>query len=49
MKKMLDINNIYDCIIIGSGISGLSFAHNLKQYDQKILVLEKKKKLEDRF
>lgn len=32
---------IYDCIIIGGGISGISFAHYLAQDGKKILVTEK--------
>lgn len=32
---------IYDCIIIGAGISGISFAHYLTSIDQNILILEK--------
>lgn len=31
----------YDCIIVGAGISGLSFAHYLVQQGKKVLVLEK--------
>lgn len=30
----------YDCIIIGGGISGISFAHNLSRKNQNILILE---------
>lgn len=30
----------YDCIIIGGGISGISFAHNLSRKNENILVLE---------
>lgn len=33
--------NIYDCIIVGGGISGISFAHYLKSANQNILILEK--------
>ena len=32
---------VYDCIIVGAGISGLSFAHYLSKENQKVLVLEK--------
>jgi protoporphyrinogen oxidase len=35
------MDKIYDCIIIGSGLSGLSFAHQLKKENQDILILEK--------
>lgn len=31
----------YDCVIIGAGISGLSFAHYLVRQGKKVLVLEK--------
>jgi len=33
--------NIYDCIIIGGGISGISYAHYLKSINQNTLILEK--------
>lgn len=32
---------IFDCIIIGGGISGISFAHKLSTIDKNILLLEK--------
>jgi len=35
---------IYDCIIVGGGISGISFAHYMKSTDQNILLLEKNSK-----
>lgn len=31
----------YDCIVIGGGISGISFAHYLKKAGKKVLILEK--------
>lgn len=34
-------NQLYDCIIIGGGISGISFAHKLKEEGRKVLLLEK--------
>lgn len=40
-----DPSKIYDCIVIGAGISGVSFAHYLsRNKSQKVLVLEKKEK-----
>lgn len=33
----------YDCLIIGGGISGISFAHYLHQQGKKVLILEKGK------
>lgn len=41
----MDNQKIYDCIIIGAGISGLSFAHYLTKKNQDILILEKSKKV----
>lgn len=32
---------IYDCIVVGGGLSGVSFAHYLKKENQKVLILEK--------
>lgn len=32
---------VYDCVIVGGGISGVSFAHYLKKKGKKILILEK--------
>lgn len=32
---------IYDCIVIGGGISGISFAHYLRQAGKDVLVVEK--------
>jgi protoporphyrinogen oxidase len=32
---------IYDCIVIGGGISGISFAHYLQQAGKNVLVVEK--------
>ncbi len=40
---------IYDCIIIGAGISGISFAHYLTSIDQNILILEKDGRAGGRF
>lgn len=39
------MDTIYDCIIVGSGISGLSFAHHLVKEGENILVLEKEKQI----
>ncbi len=36
---------MYDCIIIGGGISGISFAHHIRQRDEKILILEQEERL----
>lgn len=47
MENKIELNKkttIYDCIIIGAGISGLSFAHYIEKTKQKILVLEKNSK-----
>ena len=35
-----EMSEIYDCIVIGSGISGISFAHNLAKKDKRTLLLE---------
>jgi hypothetical protein len=35
------MDKIYDCIITGSGLSGLSFAHQLRKENRDILLLEK--------
>lgn len=37
----MDNGLLYDCLIIGGGISGVSFAHYLKKEGQKIAILEK--------
>jgi len=37
--------SIYDCIIIGGGISGISFAHYLNTINQNILILEKENRV----
>ncbi len=39
--KTAESQPIYDCIIIGAGISGLSFAHHLNKEKQDVLILEK--------
>lgn len=46
-EDSLDINNTnyYDCIVIGAGISGITFAANLKKMGQKVLVVEKDERL----
>lgn len=36
---------IYDCIIIGGGISGISFAHNLSRIGKNVLMLEKEQNI----
>lgn len=33
----------YDCIVIGGGISGISFAHYLQKKNKKVLIIEKDK------
>lgn len=38
----MDDDRQYDCLVIGGGISGISFAHYLKQQGKKVLILEKK-------
>jgi protoporphyrinogen oxidase len=35
------MNKIYDCIVIGGGISGIAFAHRLKQMGRQTLIIEK--------
>lgn len=35
----------YDCIIIGGGISGISFAHYLKKAGKKVLIVEKNNRI----
>lgn len=34
---------VYDCIVVGGGISGVTFAHYLKKEGKAVLVLEKNK------
>lgn len=34
-------NKIWDCIVVGAGISGVSFAHQLKQNNANVLIIEK--------
>lgn len=41
----IDNQKNYDCIIIGAGISGISFAASLKNQDQNILVVEKESRI----
>ena len=36
---------IYDCIIIGGGISGIAFAHKLSRQGKKVVILEKEGRL----
>lgn len=36
---------VYDCIVVGGGISGISFAHNLKKAGKNVLILEEKEKI----
>lgn len=38
---LIDNQKSYDCIIIGAGISGISFATSLKKKGQNVLILEK--------
>ncbi len=35
----------YDCIVIGGGISGVSFAHYLKKAGKKVLIIEKNNRI----
>lgn len=37
----MELNNIYDVIIIGAGIVGTSIARELSKYNTKVLILEK--------
>lgn len=41
----MDNQKIYDCIIVGAGISGLSFAHYLTKEKQDILILEEEERV----
>lgn len=41
----IDNQQIYDCIIIGAGISGISFAASLKDKCQNILIVEKENRI----
>lgn len=34
-------NKTYDCVIVGAGISGISFAHYLAQQGKQVLIVEK--------
>lgn len=34
-------NKTYDCVIVGAGISGISFAHHLAQQGKRVLIVEK--------
>lgn len=45
METTENPNHIYDCIVIGGGISGISFAHKLHQHGNNILLLEKEQRL----
>lgn len=46
LMEALGMNNdLYDCIVIGGGISGISFAHKLQGLSQKVLLLEKNERL----
>lgn len=36
---------IYDCVVIGGGISGISFAHYLKKAGKKVLTVEKNNRI----
>ena len=36
---------LYDCIVIGGGISGITFAHKLHQRGENVLLLEKEQRL----
>lgn len=41
MTVEVESKAIYDCIIVGGGISGISFAHYLNRGDKSVLILEK--------
>ena len=41
IKKMDSSRNLFDVIVIGAGIGGLSVANFLAKYEKKVLVLEK--------
>lgn len=36
-------SKIWDCIVVGAGISGVSFAHQLKRNNANVLIIEKNK------
>lgn len=36
---------VYDCIIIGAGVSGISFAHYLRTVNKSVLILEEKDRI----
>lgn len=38
-------NTIYDCIVVGGGISGISFAHYMKKAGKNVLIIEKDNKI----
>lgn len=40
-RNLEKTEHIYDCIIVGGGISGISFAHKMKSTGADILVIEK--------
>ncbi|MBR3342001.1 MAG: NAD(P)/FAD-dependent oxidoreductase [Clostridiales bacterium] len=40
-KRFINLNQHYDIIIIGAGVSGCAIARELSKYDAKILVFEK--------
>jgi protoporphyrinogen oxidase len=44
MENLLK-NHLYDCIVIGGGISGVSFAHYLRREGHSVLILEKERRL----
>ena len=45
MLNNLNINNRYDVVIIGAGISGLACARKLKDLGKNVLVLEAKERI----
>lgn len=38
-------DKIYDCIVVGGGISGISFAHYLKKAGKNVLIIEKNERI----
>lgn len=40
-KSNMELNNVYDVIIIGAGIIGTSIARELSKYNTRVLILEK--------
>ena len=45
--SLKEVRTMYDCIIIGAGISGCSLAFELSKYSGKVLWLEKNNDVAD--